>query len=658
MPLILVIESNIKLRDMIATKLMEHDYDVMRVSRTSQASDLLNNITVNLILVDRTLPERDAIEWIAELRQNGYRGKLFLMIPQNFPKMTAEDYTYLIEKLKIDEILDKSIPMKELVEKVKLALKSPQQGKKTWHLHRNTLRRLAHTQQELLHFQHHQNQVSTQPKEELFKKKETLEYHRPQEPSLNVEELFSDLPFLEDPEEDPSEDTPPISFRSTSPITQELPESQTFFKGTFSDPIDPDVSRPVIDKLNKGLERLKKNYQVKLNKQLQELTQLIEESSQTLKLATLKKAHQTAHKIHGTAGSFGFMEVSHLVGEAEELLFKIEMSPPMAVPNDWNKLKELLQKASHKLGALEEKTTSPSSSTSTPEEPSFLTDSPAQGLLRLLTFSQKEHHPLIERLETSDINHQIRVNKAHSPNAILDFLNHRPADLIFLELEKELIDALQTTPTGTIPKIKNLKNSVMELAQNIREKHATPIVLFAEEIPITVRSIATHLPNVFFLSSSISDEELKKLLLRYTHQPTKMTLKVLILDDDEFFAERLSLVLKKAGLQANFLTKPDNLLKYLDKFKPDVLLLDLKMPKFNGFELIKMLRATPEQQDLIIFILTVDLTDQNRINAFEIGADDFINKPINNDELITRIKSRFARRAHFAPSNSSNTLTR
>ncbi|AKB21516.1 response regulator [Methanosarcina sp. WH1] len=73
--------------------------------------------------------------------------------------------------------------------------------------------------------------------------------------------------------------------------------------------------------------------------------------------------------------------------------------------------------------------------------------------------------------------------------------------------------------------------------------------------------------------------------------------------------------------------------------KPDIILLDVMMPEINGYEVCKILKEDPETQFIPVLMLTSLSELEDRIKGIDIGADDFLTKPINRPELKTRVKS-------------------
>jgi putative two-component system response regulator len=116
--------------------------------------------------------------------------------------------------------------------------------------------------------------------------------------------------------------------------------------------------------------------------------------------------------------------------------------------------------------------------------------------------------------------------------------------------------------------------------------------------------------------------------------------RILIVDDQESNLLLLQKLLQSAGY-SNLLTVADPVQVpdlYL-AFRPDLLLLDLHMPKLDGFEVMAMLNAAIRDDYLPILVLTADITTPTRLRALEMGAKDFLTKPFDQVEVVTRIRN-------------------
>tara|TARA_B100000674_G_scaffold92758_1_gene65323 strand:- start:1214 stop:1882 length:669 start_codon:yes stop_codon:yes gene_type:complete len=115
--------------------------------------------------------------------------------------------------------------------------------------------------------------------------------------------------------------------------------------------------------------------------------------------------------------------------------------------------------------------------------------------------------------------------------------------------------------------------------------------------------------------------------------------KILIVDDEKDILEFLSYNLKKEGF--SIYTASDGLegLEKTKKIKPDLIIVDLMMPKMNGIEMCENIRNDKKLSNVIILFLTARSEDYTQIAALDSGADDFLKKPIKPKLLISKVKS-------------------
>ena len=114
---------------------------------------------------------------------------------------------------------------------------------------------------------------------------------------------------------------------------------------------------------------------------------------------------------------------------------------------------------------------------------------------------------------------------------------------------------------------------------------------------------------------------------------------ILIVDDNRQVLEHLRQVLTSCGYQVSFITRSDFLLKRLENESFDLLLLDINLPGMSGTESLKEIKSHPNHKDLPVIMITSEDERNTLEKCFELGANDYIHKPINEIELKSRIRS-------------------
>jgi PleD family two-component response regulator len=115
--------------------------------------------------------------------------------------------------------------------------------------------------------------------------------------------------------------------------------------------------------------------------------------------------------------------------------------------------------------------------------------------------------------------------------------------------------------------------------------------------------------------------------------------RVLIADDNPQGAELLEAYLAETDCETQIVADGEETLNKVRAWHPDLILLDIMMPKISGFEVCKRLRADPATADIVILMITALDQPSDIDRAVEAGTNDFLTKPINKTELLLRVRS-------------------
>ena len=119
--------------------------------------------------------------------------------------------------------------------------------------------------------------------------------------------------------------------------------------------------------------------------------------------------------------------------------------------------------------------------------------------------------------------------------------------------------------------------------------------------------------------------------------------KILIADDEPDILEIISYNLQLHGYEVITAKDGDQAIQKAKQSLPDLIILDIMMPKKNGIEVCKILRSQPEFADTIIVFLTALNDELSHVKGLEFGADDFISKPISPKVMVSKVNSFFRR---------------
>ena len=114
--------------------------------------------------------------------------------------------------------------------------------------------------------------------------------------------------------------------------------------------------------------------------------------------------------------------------------------------------------------------------------------------------------------------------------------------------------------------------------------------------------------------------------------------KILIVDDEPHILVALEFLIKRAGFEVQKAQSGSEAINILSNFQPNVAILDVMMPGMDGFELAQRIRQTAHLNNTQIIFLTARGTQEDRFKAYETGAEVYLTKPFDNEELITTIK--------------------
>jgi len=119
-----------------------------------------------------------------------------------------------------------------------------------------------------------------------------------------------------------------------------------------------------------------------------------------------------------------------------------------------------------------------------------------------------------------------------------------------------------------------------------------------------------------------------------------MAKKVLVVDDEKPIADILQFNLKKEGYEVYCAYDGDEALKMVEELKPDLILLDIMLPKRDGMEVCREVR---KKYEMPIIMLTAKDSEIDKVLGLELGADDYVTKPFSTREILARVKANLRR---------------
>lgn len=116
-----------------------------------------------------------------------------------------------------------------------------------------------------------------------------------------------------------------------------------------------------------------------------------------------------------------------------------------------------------------------------------------------------------------------------------------------------------------------------------------------------------------------------------------MAYSVLVAEDEHNIVLSIQFIMRKAGFDVRVAVDGDQAIKEIEQNKPDAILLDIMLPKRDGFSVCEAIKNNPDWSDVKVIMLTAKSREEDKQRAFKLGADDFITKPFSTRQLVDRV---------------------
>ncbi|QIR37378.1 response regulator [Tolypothrix sp. PCC 7910] len=331
-------------------------------------------------------------------------------------------------------------------------------------------------------------------------------------------------------------------------------------------------------------------------------------SSVTPDKRILKQAQAEAHRLAGSLGCYGFLEGSKIARDIEQLLERYTV-PYQRIALQLVELLKLLKQTLQ-------------------QQPSSLVN-PANAQItssaNLLIVD--DDTTLTERIKLEAISWGFHVEVAADIKTARNILALNSVEVILLDLSFPAKE----------------ENGLTFLAELSETHPEIPVLVLTTNNQLQNRVEAARLGAQSFLNKTMSAVEVLTAINIALNQQTATDAKVLVVDDDPFILHKVSTLLSPWGLQVTSLQESQRFWEVLESTKPDLLILDIEMPDFNGIELCQIIRNDHCWHRLPILFLSAHFEPEILYQVYLVGADDYIRKPIVEPELIARILNRLER---------------
>jgi diguanylate cyclase (GGDEF)-like protein len=232
------------------------------------------------------------------------------------------------------------------------------------------------------------------------------------------------------------------------------------------------------------------------------------------------------------------------------------------------------------------------------------------------------------------------------------------AELEILDSADELIELLGALPpelvivdAGFIEDIERIGKAVQKVRDHVGNHLCLAVILERDELALRLRARRAGADTLVVAPSTVDD--ILRVLRAVAVPPAGDPYRILIVEDDRAQGVFAESVLRNTGMDARVVEDPLAVLDTLQTFRPDLILMDLYMPRCNGMELTTLIREQPEFLHTPIVFLSGESDEEVQFEVIDAGADDFIAKPVRPRHLIAAVQNR-VQRARVLANRGSN----
>lgn len=322
-----------------------------------------------------------------------------------------------------------------------------------------------------------------------------------------------------------------------------------------------------------------------------------------------ESARREAHKLAGLLGTIGFPAGSRFAREMETILERSgQIDAAQAIR--FSELRVAIRLDLERPGKI-----------------SVSHESPERIPNNISILVVDSDHDLRERLEAEALAHGVQVRKAADFAGASEIIRQKVPDVVLIDLllsgtEEDGLNFIEQWSTHTPP---------------------APVIVLTAKQAFTDRVEVARRGGHGFLARSASPASILEAALKLVDRLHSADAKIMAVDDDPEILDLLSTLLASRAVTVKTLSDPAQFWTCLEAFAPDLLVLDVDMPKLGGLDLCRVARNDPRWAELPILFLTAHSDPGTIQKVFGAGADDFVSKPIAGPELLTRIFNRLER---------------
>lgn len=197
----------------------------------------------------------------------------------------------------------------------------------------------------------------------------------------------------------------------------------------------------------------------------------------------------------------------------------------------------------------------------------------------------------------------------------------------------------------------------LEVSIRVPEHADTPFVVLSARGDLPARLAAVRAGAAAYFTKPVPVGSLLDALDSLIFREASESYRILIVDDDPLLAHCYADILNQAGMITQVVNEPLQVMEPVEEFRPDLILLDLHMPKCTGLELAAVLRQQDAYVGIPVVFLSTETSISGHLAAMTLGGDDFLMKPVQPDYLVTAVSARIARARVLRSMISRDSLT-
>ncbi|MGD1950223.1 MAG: response regulator [Leptolyngbyaceae cyanobacterium] len=352
-----------------------------------------------------------------------------------------------------------------------------------------------------------------------------------------------------------------------------------------------------------------------------------------------QQAEQEAHKLAGSLGMFNFDRGSRLAQQAEQAFQKWPTLPNQERAQLSGLIGQLRQTVQHVVRSDTPTLFHPKSAV--PQGAALM---PHSAHLLIISTDEQFQADCAQALTQTTHDWTLQVESEHT---IAPLSRHRP-DIVLLDL----------AIAGKNQTVRLTPEMVTFLAELQTLTPSIPVLLRTDHDSLLDRVKASRLGGRGFIPSTVSATAVIETVMDLWMRSHPDSGKILVVDDDPQILDAMGQLLKPWGLKVFTLVDPRLFWDVFNETQPDVLVLDVEMPHVDGLALCQVVRSDLQWSHIPILFLTAHTDHDTKHQVFEVGADDYVSKPIVGPELVTRILNRLERSRLTQSQIEIDTLTR